>query len=139
WFGRRLAMRRVCEVALLGLCLACTDGGPDPASFELAELELELEAYAEFGHQPELERLVDPASQPRLELVHLEVGSESDLCPYAVEARGFPAIAEDQPIVVDAYVFVSGNADVDDERMDLRWLKADGSLDDEIYWRGDDL
>jgi hypothetical protein len=132
-------MRRVCEVALLGLGLACTDGGPNPASFELAELELELEAYAEFEHQPELERVIDPASQPRLELVYVEVDPDSGLCPYGVEARGFPAIAEDQPLVVEAYGFVPGNADSDQEQMDLRWLNTDGTLDEEIYWRGDDF
>lgn len=132
-------MRRVCELALLTSILACTDGGPDPESFELVELELGVEVHAGFEHVPDRARVIDPATQPRLELVHREVSRELGLCAYEVEARGFPAITDDGATVVDVYGFVPGNADEVDARMELTWLDQEATLVDDIYDRSADI
>src|SRR5690606_8478836 len=128
--GRRAAMRRVCELALVTLCLACTDGGPEPASLELAEPEPE--------HAPERERVVDPRSQPRLELVALEVDPDDGACPYEIEPRGFPAVADDGATLVDVYGFVPGNGDWTDAQMELSWLDAAGVRVERVYDRSED-
>lgn len=132
-------MRRVCELALLALCLACTDGGPSPASFELVESEPRFEAHAGFEYQPERERLIDPASQPRLELVAREVDPESEACPYDVVARGFPAVTEDGTTLVDVSSHGAPNGDFDDGlELELTWLDPDATRVDQIYARDDD-
>lgn len=131
-------MRRVCEVALLGLVLACTDGGPEPDSWELVEADPSIEAHAGFQHQPERARLVDPNSQPRLELVARDYDLEVDgLCPFAVETRGFPAISEDGTTLVDAYGYTPNNSDHVDARMELTWLDVDRTRVDFVYNRSD--
>lgn len=140
---RRPNMRRVCELALLLTVMAvpalgCTDGGPEPEQWELVEAEPSVEAHAGFEHQPERPRLVDPATQPRLELVAREFDPEDGLCPYDVEPRAFPAIDE-SGTVVEVTGFSPPNADFPDE-VELRvlWLDADATHVDSIVQRLDD-
>lgn len=118
--------------------LGCTDGGPEPEHWELVDAEPTFEAHAGFEHQPERPRLVDPASQPRLELVAREFDPEDGLCPYDVEPRGFPAI-DDGGTLVDVSGFSPPNADFADE-VELRvlWLDADATHVDPIYQRLDE-
>ena len=131
-------MRRVCEVALLGLVLACTDGGPEPESWELVVAEPSFEAHAGFEHQPERERLVDPSSQPRLELVARDHDLQVDgPCRLEVEARGFPAIAEDGTTLVDVDGYTPNNSDDVDARMELTWLEVDGTRVEFVYNRSE--
>jgi hypothetical protein len=115
------------------LVLACTSGGPEPQSFELAELAPTFEAHAGFEHQPERKRLVPPkptpkpySGRPQLEVVaRNDVTPEHDgLCPYDVEHRGFPAISEDGTTLVQAYEFIPNNADELDSKLELTWLDA---------------
>jgi hypothetical protein len=138
---RRLLVRKVCETTLVTVMLlaACTDGGPEPKTWELAEAQPSREAHAGFEHQPERSRSIAPGSQPRLELVARYVTPEQDgLCPYEVEYVGFPAIAQDGTTIVDVNAFIPGNADEVDAVMQLSWLDQDRVAVDTIYTRSDD-
>lgn len=143
---RRSTMRRVCNLsprrcaALLALVLtACTDGGPEPEIFELAEVEPTFEAHAGFEHQPERERVVDPNSQPRLELVTRNFDPEEGICPYDVESRGFPAVDEHGTLVEVSARGLPTRDFYDGVEMVVSWLDADGIRPDRVYARDDEL
>lgn len=134
--------------------LGCTGAGPQPRPEEQGELpepaQAEL-AHAGFVVQPERARVIDPATQPRLELRLREAkggeggeagetgeAGEEELCPFVVEARQFPAISEDGATLVHASIFAGGNAGAVAERMQLSWLERETSRVDEVYDRSAD-
>jgi hypothetical protein len=111
-------VRTICETTLVAVMAlaACTDGGPEPQTWDF-----------------------DAAEQPRLELVARYVTPEHDgLCPYDVEYVNFPAIAQDGTTIVDVHAFIPGNADEVDATMELSWLDRDRTLVDTVYTRSDD-
>lgn len=152
---RRSVMRRVCEIALPVLILACTPTGPEPASTKTAEAEPETAKVepenvgpenvgpekiqpekpekAEPAQEPEPfewekpEPPIDPNAQPKFDVVARELSDDPDegMCPFEVVPYGFPAISEDGAMLVDAQVDKLSRAEMD-TYIELTWHAADG-------------
>lgn len=152
---RRVGVRTACDLlsalerlAAVGVVLAvgCTEGGPRPAPEQHGDLPEPAQvdqAHAGFVFQPDSARVIDPATQPRLELALRDPWPEyheepTDVCAFVVEPRAFPAISEDGATLVHASIYDGGNAGNLAERMQLIWLDADQTRHDPIYNRNND-
>jgi hypothetical protein len=71
---------------------------------------------------------------PRLEVVAREVSAEEtlDLCPYKVDAHGFPAISEDGATLIGAYVWFDGRDQFKDY-LELTWVDAITTRVEQVY------
>ncbi len=134
---------RVVSLSLLLAC-ACT-GQPisepldvdEPLEHELALPAWSLVPDAEaLAPRPLDSRTALAGERPQLAVVDWSSDSaEDEVCAFAVEAQGFPAVSLDGATIVEAIAFTPGNADIDQELMELRWLGAEARVDP-IYDRG---
>lgn len=99
---------------------AIAEGDPGPAP-------VRSEAIPGWIHQPEADPLPpDPDAAPHFELVVRHDPETADfLCPYAVQAHNFPAIAADQQTVVTLTESWSAGGEGEDAALRLDWRRLD--------------
>ncbi len=128
------------SIALLFVLTCACTSPPVVETLQLGDPALPPTRAALPGYTVLAEREAPPVALfgPRLELVERPRSSPSEMvvCPFTVEAYGFPAVSADGSTIVTASAYAPGNADIDAELMELRWLGVDQRVDS-IYDRSE--